>query len=89
MKKAMNYFVIGGQYQSYCYGAVPTLAGAKRVATKHEEYWDNWNGWHTPVIYAASDVVKAENFYGEGYAPKCFAIPVAYKDEKTGRWVEL
>ena len=50
-----NYYVIGGQYESICYGGTPTLIGAKRLANKNVEYWDNWQGWHTPKIYKAED----------------------------------
>ena len=42
--KKINYYVIGGQYVSYCYGGTPTLIGAKRLASKSAEYWDNWQG---------------------------------------------
>lgn len=34
--KKNTYYVIGGQYESYCYGARPTLTGAKRLASKVE-----------------------------------------------------
>ena len=53
--KRNNYYVIGGQYESYCYGGAPTLIGAKRLANKSKEYWDNWQGWHTPLVYHADD----------------------------------
>lgn len=53
--KQINYYVIGGQYETYCYGGTPTLIGAKRLATKNMEYWDNWQGWHKPKIYKADD----------------------------------
>lgn len=53
--KKNNYYVIGGQYESCCYGGTPTLIGAKRLANKNQEYWDNWQGWHTPQIYHADD----------------------------------
>lgn len=82
-----GYAVIGGQYQSFCYGFAKTLLGAKRLASKHCEYWDNWQGLHTPKIYAAEDVMEVENFYGATYAPVFGAYPVAVKDEATGRWV--
>ena len=32
MKNENKYFVIGGQYAAYCYGAASTLLGAKRLA---------------------------------------------------------
>lgn len=55
-KNMKAYQVIGGQYEQYWYGESDTLRGAKIIATRHEEYWDNWQGWHTPRIYAADDV---------------------------------
>lgn len=60
MKKD-NYYVIGGQYEAVCYGGAPTLLGAKRLAGKSQEYWDNWQGWHTPAIYAAEDTQLIES----------------------------
>jgi hypothetical protein len=61
--KTNNYYVIGGQYEQYCYGGTPTLIGAKRLANKNKEYWDNWQGWHTPQIYKAEDteVIESRN----------------------------
>lgn len=56
-----NYYVIGGQYESYCYGGTPTLIGAKRLANRNAEYWDNWQGWHTPEIYCAEDTRVIES----------------------------
>ena len=56
-----NYYVIGGQYESFCYGGAPTLTGAKRLANKNREYWDNWQGWHTPAIYRAEDTTVIES----------------------------
>ena len=75
--KKQNYAIIGGQYESYCYGFTSTLTGAKRLARKSLEYWDNWQGWHAPEIYKIEDVEKISNFYGETYAPKDGAFPVA------------
>ena len=54
MKK---YQVIGGQYETRWYGESDSLHGAKIIAGKHKEYWDNWQGWHKPDIYQAEDVV--------------------------------
>ena len=59
--KKNNYYVIGGQYASFCYGGAPTLIGAKRLARKSAEYWDNWQGWHTPEIYRAEDTKVIES----------------------------
>ena len=33
--------VIGGQYESHWYGESDTLRGAKILARRCEEYWDN------------------------------------------------
>ena len=72
MKKEVKYYVIGGQYRSYCYGGTPTLLGAKRLANKNFEYWDNWQGWHKPKIYRAEDTFEFfDSFYGfDNRAPK-------------------
>lgn len=75
--KKINYYVIGGQYASYCYGGTPTLIGAKRLAHKSAEYWDNWQGWHVPRIYKAEDTCECTNFYGAGRCPIDGARPVA------------
>ena len=86
--KKINYYVIGGQYDSYCYGGAPTLTGAKRLAHKSVEYWDNWQGWHIPRIYRAEDVRECKNFYGETKAPSDGASPVAVAYySKSGRVV--
>lgn len=61
MKNINNYYVIGGQYESFCYGGTPTLIGAKRLANKSKEYWDNWKGWHTPRIFRAEDTEMIES----------------------------
>lgn len=60
-ERTINYYVIGGQYESYCYGGTETLLAAKRLATKNEEHWDNWQGWHKPHIYKASDCREIES----------------------------
>ena len=91
--KQLNYYVIGGQYESYCYGGTPTLIGAKRLATKCTEFWDNWQGWHKPDIYRAEDTEVVES-YGRFFTedgcevrvPKPDAEPVAYW--RDGRWIE-
>ncbi len=57
MKK---YQVIGGQYEYYWYGESASLRGAKIIAGKHKEYWDNWQGWQTPKIYKAEDCEEIE-----------------------------
>lgn len=81
-----QYVVIGGQYESYCYSDAETLHGAKILASKSLEYWDNWQGWHYPAIYRREDVEKCCNFYGETYCPKTFALPIATR--KYGeRWI--
>lgn len=80
-----NYVVIGGQYDAYCYGSSDSLHGAKMIASRSLEHWDNWQGWHYPDIYRAEDVTPVSNFYGDGYAPKCGAVPVAVR-EYGGQW---
>ena len=82
--KNNNYYVIGGQYEYYCYGGCPTLIGAKRLATKNMEYWDNWQGWHKPRIYAANDteliVSNGSITTPDGMTvrvPKYDAVPIA------------
>ena len=60
--KQNNFYVIGGQYETICYGGTPTLIGAKRLANRNKEYWDNWQGWHTPQIYRAEDTEEVESY---------------------------
>ena len=55
MANMKKYQVIGGQYEPYWYGESDSLHGAKIIAGKHKEYWDNWQGWHVPNIYKAED----------------------------------
>lgn len=89
--KKINYYVIGGQYASFCYGGAPTLIGAKRLARKSAEYWDNWQGWHIPRIYKAEDVEDVNNFYGDTKAPTDGAMPVAWAWYNNGQpiWEEI
>ena len=89
MKKEIKYYAIGGQYDYYNHGGAYTLEGAKRLATKNEEYWDNWQGWHKPDIYKAEDCELSVNFYGEHYYPKNYAEPVIVWNEMTQRWEEF
>ena len=87
-KNAKNYYVIGGQYESVCYGGTLTLLGAKRLAGKNVEYWDNWQGWHKPLIYRAEDTEEIES-YGritikDGVfirVPKAGVVPVEMEDK--------
>ena len=83
----INYYVIGGQYEAFCYGGTETLAQAKRLATKHEEYWDNWQGFHKPEIYRAEDTHTVNNFYGEQRAKNHYAEPVARWDASAKKWI--
>ena len=83
-KKNNNFYVIGGQYQAYCYGGTPTLIGAKRMANRNQEYWDNWQGWHTPDIYYAEDTEPCTNFYGDERCPKDGALSVREMEEMQG-----
>jgi hypothetical protein len=82
-----GYYVIGGQYDGYNHGWARTLLGAKRLARKSQEYWDNWQGWHTPAIYAAEDCEPRTTCYGrDDILPALDARPVTtYCD---GKWEE-
>lgn len=60
MTDKIKYYVIGGQYIYHCYGGTPSIIGAKRLANKNAEYWDNWQGWHIPKIYRAEDTKEIE-----------------------------
>lgn len=85
--KTINYYVIGGQYEQYCYGGAETLLAAKRLAAKNEEHWDNWAGWHRPAIYAAADCVPATSrFFGEQMIHTERATPVAVYDMTRRVW---
>ena len=88
MKK---YQVIGGQYESFWYGESDSLLGAKRIATKHEEYWDNWQGWHTPKIYLAEDTKRIESSGRiTTWDGQMITVPIGepYAVKDHGRWVE-
>ena len=75
MKK---YQVIGGQYVFCRKGESDTLRGAKIIAGKNLEYWDNWQGWHRPNIYKAEDCIQGEpsQFNFSGIYPKAGAMPI-------------
>lgn len=97
--KIKKYAVIGGQYKYHCYGTTDSLQAAKVLATKSQEYWDNWQGWHTPRIYRGEDCFVHYDEYGReniipivsigGYR----AAPAYVKDGRKwmpwseGRWV--
>lgn len=88
--KNINYYIIGGQYEQYNYGGSETLRGAKQIAAKHDEYWDNWQGWHRPSIYAAKDCILANTqFFGEQMIHKPEALPVAVFDMERRRWISV
>nr|DAU24465.1 MAG TPA: hypothetical protein [Caudoviricetes sp.] len=72
--KEINYYVIGGQYAAYCHGGTKTLLGAKRLANKCAEHWDN-----------AEDTREVSNFYGKMRAPREDALPVAWARYNDGR----
>ena len=79
-----NYVVIGGQYYYCSYGAYPTLIGAKRVAAKNAEYWDNWQGWHIPKIYRLEDTEEGE--HGRYPIPGAEPVAVGYLQGDKVRW---
>ena len=83
--KKNNYYVIGGQYRYCNYGGTETLLGAKRLATKNEEFeefWDNWQGWNKPKIYRAEDCECHDGYY----YPVFGAMPVAVWNKYDGKW---
>lgn len=82
MTNKINYYVIGGQYDKYNHGGTPTLLGAKRLANKCQEQWDNYQGLHTPGIYRAEDCELKQNFYGEQMLPKADAYPINWETGK-------
>lgn len=83
MKK---YQVIGGQYVYTRHGESDTLQGAKMIASKNKEYWDNWKGWNTPKIYKAADCTQGNptEFNFSGVYPSPDAEPVAIC--VNGKW---
>lgn len=85
MSKQINYYVIGGQYDSFCYGGAATLLGAKRLAGQCLEHWDNWQGFHVPQIYKAEDTMEWENFYGKTRIPRLYADPVGTARYHNGK----
>lgn len=91
MKRQDKFCVIGEQYFPVHYGDAPTLLGAKRLAGKNLEYWDNWLGWHVPAVYRIEDVQKVyDDFAGWTLAPKTNTEPIAwavYSDGKI-KWEE-
>ena len=80
MKK---YYVIGGQYNFHCYGGRDSIQAAKVLATKNEEYWDNWQGWRRPAIYAAEQVKVLDN--GNVVPSSDYAGPAYIWDGK--KWI--
>lgn len=84
--KEIKYYVIGGQYADFNHGGAYTLEGAKRLATKYKEHWDNFYGWHKPRIFKANDCEIGTNFFGENYYPKANAVPEASWNPYTRKW---
>lgn len=82
------YVVRGGQYESYLVGYAATLQGAKRLASRNCEYWDNWQGWHYPCVYEVKDTVPARSFYGVTRVERDDGIfhPYWFKSYDDGRW---
>lgn len=73
----MKFKVIGGQYKEIVYGLHNKLSEAMRTAEENTEYWDNWQGWHTPAIWEATD--NGEEYT---YLPQ-------YKKAKEGYWMNI
>lgn len=89
-----KYAVIGGQYESYFYGTVKTLSQAKKLADDNIEYWDNFQGWHTPQIYKIEDTKKIiSKGRVTSYDGQEIIIPIdkpSYvKDTRKGKWIKV
>ena len=85
--------VIGGQYESSYKGESDSLRGAKAIATKNAEYFDNWQGWKKPAIYSAEDVQEIESkgriTTPDGWTiktPKAGAVPVSVWN--GSKWID-
>ena len=94
-EKNYKYVVIGGQYESICYGCTKTLHQAKLLATKRLELWDNWQGFQKPVIYNFNDTeivtVQASTIYRDGTeirVPKFHKQPAFYWSTISKSWVK-
>lgn len=81
--KKKNFYVIGGEFEDFCYGGAPTLLGAKRLAGKHLERREDPVRFVRPYIYRAEDteLVEAISFYANGRlvkkrVPKEYAMPI-------------
>lgn len=89
-----KFAVIGGQYERHFYGTADTLHKAKLLATRNQEYWDNWQGWHTPRIYRMEDCKKITTSGWitvpdgqEIIVPEVWASPFMIREGK--RWVRI
>ena len=69
------------------------MHGAKCIASKNVELWDNWGGLRTPDIYPAeyTEVVTDES-YGtprEIRRPIEYATIPYYQKDAKGKWKEM
>ena len=87
MKK---YQIIGGQYESHWYGETDSLQGAKQIATRNAEHWDNWQGWHTPAIYLSenTEVIESQGRVTTHDGEKII-VPTGepYAVKVNGKWI--
>ena len=63
-----RFCVIGGQHEYVCYGGAPTYTGAKRMAAKNTERWDNRRGICRPAIHKAEDTTEIDISFGRGHS---------------------
>lgn len=82
--KNSRFHVIGGQYEFCYYGSAETLTDAKRLAAKHDEFWDNWQGFHRPKIYAAKDCWEVRGCFYPRHDKRVF--PVSEYDMLAQKW---
>lgn len=73
-----RYYVVGGQYACRVYGSTTSLHAAKLMATRNEEFHDNFAGWQKPDICVRNerrDIVDVP------------FIPVYVWDRYSRKWV--
>lgn len=86
--KEFKFIVIGGQYNTVCYGGANTLRGAQIIASKNKEYWDNWQGWHYPLIYIKDSIEEASKniWHPDGVVIKEYAEAIASRGIDDKQW---
>ena len=81
MNEKTKWAVIGGQYNYICYGVRDSLHAAKMLATRSEEFHDNYAGFCVPEIWRIENTVMTE----AGRVP-LYGCPADYAKGDNGRW---